>query len=371
MYARSESTVTSKFQDGTDFRPLGQIAPVSDLGWSDTMPGGPDGMKCTVRVSPELVQPQALDAGRIVEVWRGGMVQWEGVLDQPSAADGVWSVTAKGAGTYGDAYRDIWSSWTDINTSLTAATTRSPGPLRWKLTTYSNTNLYLVDQQQSGTESITDRLNLATKPGYYTWHVGRRNLLSIFPVPTTVTRVLFSSSPAARSLAGYYNALYVLYQSAADNATTGAVAVNTLTSATNTASIARHGRSEILWDITGAGTLSGGTALGWAQAAITRYNAASYAGPIPVTHGQYCTTTGVPVDIGCEHAGEVAQLVLADGPYGSEVSAFPPVTFPVGRFEFDETTGSGNVYPFNVLPNDLGALLDSMAIWLPRPPVTG
>jgi hypothetical protein len=29
------------------------------------------------------------------------------------------------------------------------------------------------------------------------------------------------------------------------------------------------------------------------------------------------------------------------------------------------------VYPYNVLPNDLGALLDSMAIWLPKPPVTG
>lgn len=368
MYARSASTVTSKFQDGTDFTPLGRIAPVSGLGWSDTMPGGPDAMACTVQISPGLVQPQALDAGRIVEIWRGGIVQWEGVLDQPNPGDGVWSITAKGAGTYGDQYRDIWTTWTDINTSLTAAVARG---LRWALTTYSNTNLYLVDQQQSGTESITDRLNLATKPGYYTWHVGRRNLLSIFPVPVTPTRVLFSSSPAARTLAGYYNALYVLYQSSADNADTGAAAVNSLTSATNTTSIARHGRQEQLWDITGAGTLSGGTALGWAQAAINRYNAASYAGPIPVTHGQYTTMTGVPVDLGCEHAGEVAQLVLADGPYGPEVTAFPPVTFPVGKIEFDEDSGTGNVYPYNVLPNDLGALLDSMAIWLPRPPVTG
>jgi hypothetical protein len=296
------------------------------------------------------------------------MTQFEGVLDQPVPGDSGWSITAKGAGTYGDAYRDIWTTWTDINTSLTQATGRG---LRWGLSTYSNTNLYLVDQQQSGTETITDRLNLATKPGYYTWHVGRRNLLSIFPVPTTVTRILFSSSPQARTLAGYYNALYVMYQSSADNASTGALAANTLTAATNTASIARHGRQEQLWDITGAGTLSGATALGWAQAAISRYTAASYSGPIPVTDGKYTTTTGVPVDLGCEHAGEVAQLVLADGPFGAEVSAFPPVTFPVGKFEYDETSASGNVYPFNVLPNDLGALLDSMAIWLPKPPVTG
>jgi len=368
VYARSASTVTSKFQDGTDYTPLGAIAPVADLGWDDTMPGGPGTMKCTVRASPSLVQPQALDAGRIVEVWRGGMCQWEGVLDQPTPGDAGWSITARGAGTYGDNFRDIWTTWTDVNTSLTQATGRG---LRWKLTTYSNTNLYLVDQQQSGTETITDRLNLATKPGYYTWHVGRRNLLSIFPVPTAVTRILFASSPQARSLAGYWNALYVLYQSAADNADTGAAAVNSLTSATNAASIARHGRQEQLWDITGAGTLSGATALAWAAAAITRYNAASYAGPVPVTYGAYTDVTGVPVDLGCEHAGEVAQLVLADGPYGPEVSAFPPVTFPVGKFEYDETSESGNVYPYNVLPNDLGALLDSMAIWLPKPPVTG
>ncbi len=368
MYARSASTITTKAPDGTGFRPLGQLGPVSGLGWADTMPGGPEALQCTLQVAPDLQQPQEIDAGRIVEVWRGGMRQYEGILDQPSAGDGVWNITAKGAGTYGDSYRDIYTTWTDINDTLSQAVTRG---LRWKLQTYSNTPLYLVDQQQSGGETITDRLNLATKPGYYTWHVGRRNLLSIFPVPTAVTRVLFASGPAARSLAGYYNALYVLYQSAADNADTGAAAVNSLTSATNAASIAKHGRMEQLWDITGAGTLTGTVAGNWAAAAITRYNAASFAGPIPVNPGQYTTTTGVPVDLGCEHAGEVAWLVLADGPYGSEVSSYPPVTFPVGKFEFDEDSGSGNVYPFNTLPSDLGALLDSMAIWLPKPAVTG
>lgn len=373
MYARSASTVTTKNQDGSGFAVLGQIAPVSGLGWADTMPGGPEDMACTLQISPGLAQPQAIDAGRIVEIWRGGIPQYEGILNKPTpdVDNDTWAITAKGAGTYGDNYRDIWTSWTDINNTLAAATARSPGPLRWQLQTYSNTNLYLVDQQASATESITDRLNLATKPGYYTWHVGRRNLLTIFPVPTTVTRVLFSSSPQARALAGYWNALYVLYQVTADNADSGAAAVNGLQVATNTGSINRHGRQEQLWDITGAGTMTGTAALAWATAAITRYNAASFADPIPITHGQYTTTTGVPVDIGCEHAGEVVQLVLGDGPYGAEISAFPPVTFPVSKLEVDEDTGSGNVSPYNVLPNDLGALLESMAIWLPKPPVTG
>ena len=105
----------------TDFMPLGAIAPISGLGWSDTMPGGPDALKCTVQVSPGLVQPQALDAGRIVEVWRGGIVQWEGILDQPTPATAsgrspprARAPTATSTGTSG-------RRWTDVNTSLTGA----------------------------------------------------------------------------------------------------------------------------------------------------------------------------------------------------------------------------------------------------------
>ncbi len=80
----------------------------------------------------------------------------------------------------------------------------------------------------------------------------------MFPIPTTPTRILMSSSPAARSLADYVNALYGRYQSAADNPDTGALATYALASATSAASIAKHQRTEAVWDLTAAGTLSSG-----------------------------------------------------------------------------------------------------------------
>lgn len=369
MYDRSACTVTTSAPGSNAIYPLGNIGPVTAVGYADTMPGGPDSFQCTLQTSPGLVQPQPIAPGRTLQVWVGGTVQWEGVLDRPTpGTDGTWQITAKGAGTYGDRYIDIYSTWTDVNDHIDQAIARG---LDWHKGTLSNTNLYFVDQQASGSQSITSLLNLLTKPGYYTWHIGRRNALTIFPVPTVPTRVLFSSSPQARALAAFVNALYVLYQSSADNADTGAAAVNSLTVATNAASIARHGRTEQVWDITGAGTLTGSAALAWASAAITRYNALSWAGPIPVQPGAYTTTTGVPVALQTEHAGEVVKLVLGDGPYDAEVAAFPPVTFPVGRFEYDDDSGAAGVSPFNVIQTDLGSLLDSMAIWLPRPPVTG
>ena len=91
MYERSASTVTSKTQAGTDLTPLGQLGTVGGLGWSDTMPGGPTSMQCTVQPWGGLTQPKALDPGRIIEIWRGGIVQFEGVLDMPKVnANGGW-----------------------------------------------------------------------------------------------------------------------------------------------------------------------------------------------------------------------------------------------------------------------------------------
>ena len=77
--------------------------------------------------------------------------------------------------------------------------------------------------------------------------------------------------------------------------------------------------------------------------------------------------TGVPVDLGCEVAGEVVQLQLADGPYGGEVSPAPPVTFPVGRVEYDDGAQTLAVTPFQSVPNDLPSLLSALATTLPTP----
>jgi hypothetical protein len=303
----------------------------------------------------------------ITEVWRGASKVWEGRLSEPNpVGSGGFELTAKGAGTYGDRYRSIWGTWNQ-NDPLDQAIARG---LRWSKPTFASTGLYLSEPQDSLSQSITEFLNLITKPGAYTWHLGPRNRLAIFPVPTAPTRVLMSGSPAARSLADYINVLYGRYQSAADNATTGALATFGLATATNAASVAKHDRNEANWDLAPAGTLSGGTAGALVTSALSQYQAVSWSGPLTVSYGQYLTLSGVPVDLACEKAGEVVLLLLADGPYGGEVSPSPPVTFPVGRVEYDAAAEALAVSPFLTVPGDFSALLDSLTAALPKPAVT-
>jgi hypothetical protein len=365
MYAHNASGIQTRAPDRSDMQPLGLIGTVSGLGWDDTLPGGPDSAQFTLQAQTTS-QPRALDPGRIVEIVRGGSVQWEGILGQPTpTGDSAWQVGAKGAGTYGDAYRDIWSTWNE-NDGVNQAIARG---LRW-INPGIPSGRFLSEQQDSASQTITDFLTLITKPGGYVWHVGRGNVLSVFPVPVTPTRILMATSPQARALAGYINALVARYQVTADNTTTGAPATYGLVTATNAASIAKHQRMEQYWDISQAGVLSSGTALGFAQSALSQYQAASWAGPIPVQYGQYLTMTGVPVDIGCEKAGEVALIMLADGPYGGEVVAAPPVSFVVGKLEYDDTTQAGGITPYLGVPGDLSSLLDALATTLPVPAAT-
>jgi hypothetical protein len=361
--------VTTRNPDRTDMIPLGYVGPVADLTWADTNPGGPETLTCTVQVDAFHRTP-ALSTGRILEVSRGGTVQYEGILQKPVINDnGSWSLTCQGAGQYGDNFRDIWSSWT-VTDALNQAAARSPGPLRWKIPSLSSTGMYLIDPQDSGTLSLTEFLNTITRPGSYTWHIGRHNVISIYPIPTVPTRLLFSTSPQARSLAAFINALYTRYQVTADNADSGAVATYALsTPALNTVSIGKHQRLEQVWDITSAGVMSGATAAGWAAAAMSHYQDASFADAIPVRYGSYTTMTGEPVDLGCEHADQVVQLMIADGPVGAQAGPSNPVIFPVGKFSYSDPDHQGAVTPLQAVAASLSDFLDYLAMWLPKPAV--
>jgi hypothetical protein len=358
-FAYDADLVATRAPDGSNFTPLGTLGHVAGLVRSDTMPGGPDTLSCTLQVPASYRHP-AFDPGRILECWRGASRMYEGILNEPQPGDGGWAITATGAGSYGDRYLSIWNTWNQ-NDAIDQAITRG---LRWNKPSFASTGLYLAEQQDSGSQTITDFLTLITRPGAYTWRVGRRNTLSVFPIPTTVTRVLMLGTPAARSLAGYINSLTGRYQSADDGTNPATFA---LTTATNAASIAKHQRSEAFWDITAAGTISSGTAGGYVTQALSLYQGASWAGPLLARYGQYLTPTGVPVDLGCEQAGEVCLLLLADGPYGGEVSPSPPVTFPVGRVEFDADAETLAISPLQRVANDLPTLLGVLASAIPPP----
>jgi hypothetical protein len=343
-------------QDGSDVRYLGRLGHVGGLAWTDTMPGGNEQLTCTLAVPPDQ-RDKALDPGRTVRAIRGASIQWEGILDEPVPGDKGWTLTARGAGTWGGLYQAEYTSWTAASV-LSRAISRGLGWVQGSVG-----GGYLTEVHDTASMTVTDFLNLYTDPASQVWRVHRTfagNQVDVLPLPSAVTRLLVTTTPAARTLAGYINVLWVRYQATADNATTGAPATFGLTSATLAASIARHGRQEAYWDLSQGGVMTAGAAQALGAQALAKYTAASWAGPFQVGHGQYLTAGGAPVDLGCEKAGEVVRLILADGPYGGEVNPAPPVTFPVGKVEYHDDDGSLTVTPYQVWSADLAGITGVM-----------
>jgi hypothetical protein len=342
--------------DGSGVAWLGRIGHVNGLSWTDTVPGGNEQLQATLQIDPRY-RTTALNPGRLVRAYKGGSVQFEGILDEPVPGSSGFQLTAAGAGTWGGRYQAIYSTWTATDI-LTQAISRG---LRWVLGSIGSG--YLAQQYDSGSQTVQDFLTGYTSPGSATWRVHRTfagNQIDIYPLPATPTRILIATVPAARTLAGYYNAIWIRYQNNAPAAGSNTSPTFAVTSVTNAASIAKHGRQETYWDLSSAGFLTTAAAQAYGNNALAKYQAASWAGPFQVAPGQYRTMGGAPVDLGTEHAGEVARLVLADGPYGGEVNPAPPVQFLVGKYEYHDTDGSAVVTPYQYWASDLSGMIQSL-----------
>lgn len=355
--AGATQLVTSRV-DGTGRYYLGRLGHIPDLKYSDSMPGGADQLTCTLQADPSW-RHESLDPGRRLLAIRGASIAWEGSLTKPVPSDNGWAITGSGSGNWGSSYRANWSTAWTAAAVLDAAISRG---LRWIRGSIA-AGTYLTEIHDSGSLSVTEFLNLITSPGSLTWRVRRTPgglELDVIPIPATPTRLLISNIPAARTIAGgFINSLWVRYQATADSATIPAT--YDLNSADDVYSIAKHDRLEEYWDISTAGVLDPGSSGALAVAALNKYTAASWADSFDVAPGQYLTMGGVPVDLGCENAGEVARLILADGPYGGEIGPAPPVTFPVGRIDYNDATGGAQITPFQSSIADWSTLLSVLA----------
>lgn len=351
------ASVWTQAVDGSDQRYLGQYGHVADLTWSNQLPGGDLAMGCTLQADPRS-QPKALDPGRRVMVGVGASVQWEGIMLQAVPGDGGWTIAADGSGTWGTRYRaDYGATAYTAENILDRAFSRG---LRWSRGTVSGG--LLTNPPDSASQSITDFMNLISRPQSQTWQVSRTASglqVNLINIPTTVTRLLITNTPAVRTLAGYINALFARYEVSAD--TNNVKAAFLEATATQPASIAQHDRTEDYWDLTSSGVMNGTTALNLANGALAKYSAASYGGPFTVSPGQYLTTGGTPVDLATESAGEVVRLILTDGPYGGEFTAAPPITFAVGQVQYHDASETLDVTPFQSWRNDFTSLLGLLA----------
>lgn len=306
---------------------LGEDSTTAGLNYSWTVPGGYDQLSVKL-IRPATYRTDAMNAGRIVEVVRGGSVIWFGKLDEPAHDGSAWNITAHGGGTLGTEWDAIYSTWTNQNDAVNQAISRG---LRWVNPGIPG-SVWLGQQQDSGSLKISDLLNLMTSKAGMTWWVGRDRVLYVGAVPTAATRLLVSTVPAARTLAGDINALALRYQVSRDSATAATYAT---VFATNQPSITAHDRIEEYDDLSSAGQQTAAQAQAVGNAAFAHYVRASYASPFTVTPGQLLTLGGQPSDPGAEQPGMVCRLIVTDAAYGGEVTP-GPVTFPVGQYSWDD-----------------------------------
>jgi hypothetical protein len=348
---------------------LGSVGHVQALKYSWTLPGGADALSCNLMVSAST-RTQATDPGRIVQAYRGGGLIWEGIMNEPVPTTAGWTLSAVGAGNYGTNYVALYTSTWPASEPDQAINNAIGRGLRWNPTSIGTpAGAWYGQAVDSGAQTITDLLNLICTYGGLTWQVAtgpQGNVLSVFALPTTVTDLLLVRQPAPRTLGGDINTIWLRYQVSADNASTGAAATFTTTSATVPASIAAHGTREAYLDISNAGTMSAGAAQAVGNSVLQRYQRASFAGPFTAGPGDIMTTGGQSQDLGLNQAGSVMQLILTDYGYGGEV-VLGPVTFLVGGYEYDDDTLTGTVTPFQYVNLSLSGLLSAASTALPQP----
>ena len=369
MYKRDASQVVTFEPDGTDGRWLGSIGNVSGLQYGYVLPGGCDQMQCQLQTEP-VARVRALEPGRIVGIYRGASRVWDGKLDLPVPSSTGWQVNAHGSGQFGGDYMAYYASSWAIDDVLNQAITNRG--LRWVNPGLNGAASYYLDQpQDSASVSITSFLNTICQPANLAWYVGRGNLVSVFTPPTTPTHLLLTTVPAARTLQGYYDRIWLRYESAADDTSgSGTAATYGVTYTENAAQVAQHGRLEIYADLSSAGVMSAGSAQGTGQDILARYQAASFTDPFNVAPGQLLNLGGSAYDLGIGMPGPmVCQLVIASNSYGGEVAPTPPLYFLIGGYTFYDDTQSAQITPWQYAASDLASMLSNWTT-LHTPPQT-
>lgn len=342
---------------------LGTIGQVTALTYSYVCPGGCDQMTATVMV-PAAYRTQLFNPGWQVKITRGGHQVWDGRMDEPQPSPSGWTLTAEGTGNRGQDFLAIYSStWpaSQPDQSINGAISRG---LPWDNPGVGTpSGAWYGQAVDSGAQTITALLNLICTRGGLTWYVNSQpggqpgDDLSVFPLPTTVNRLLVATTPVGRTLGGDINTIFIKYEVTADNSTTGAAAVYATTSVQNAASVAAHGVIETYIDLSDVGVQTATAAQAVGNAVLSVYQRASYAGPFTVSYGQLLTTGGQPIDLGTDQAGTVCKLILTDFAEGGEVVVTAPPQFITGAYSYDDFAQVATITPYAALDQSLTGLL--------------
>jgi hypothetical protein len=356
---------------------LGAIGHVSGVNYSFSCPGGPDQFTCLFQIPPDY-RTDAMNPGRRVQVWRGASCVWEGKMDEPTPAQAGWTLTAHGIGApEGEDFTAFWTTWNADN-PVNRAISRG---LRWNNPGIGTpSGIYLGQVQDPASMSVTAFLNLLCTGGGLLWQVNPGIastlpaapwVLSVFEFPiqsngnptAPPSRILVSSAPVPRTVVADINTILLRYQATADIAATTTKAAVAATygtiAARNVESITAHGPMEYFLDLSSAGVMSSAAAVAIGNNVLQKYIRASWGGAFTVGPGQLLNAGGYPVDLGCETAGTIMQLMVTDGPYGGEVAA-APLTFLVGEYQFDDDSDTAVITPFQSVRTDMSSLIGAL-----------
>jgi hypothetical protein len=342
---------------------IGTLGQVTALTYGYICPGGCDSMSLTLMV-PAAYRTQLFNPGWQVRITRGGHQVWDGVLDEPVPSAGGWSLTAVGTGNLGTdylaLYTDTWPSG-EPDESVNNAISRG---LPWVNPGIgSPPGMWLGQAVDTGAQTVTALLTLVCTRGGLTWYVNSQpggsfgDDLSVFALPTAPNRLLVCTTPVARTLGGDINTIFIKYETAADNATSGAAATYAITSVQNAQDVAAHKVSETYIDLSDVGVMSQAAAQAVGNNVLQVYQRASFAGPFTASYGQLLTIGGQAIDPGTDQAGTVVQLILTDFGYGGEVTPQFPVTFIVGAYVWDDFAQTATITPYQSLDQSLTGML--------------
>lgn len=392
---------------------LGRVGHVADVNYTFSLPGGPDQLTCTLQTPPDY-RSDATNPGRIVTAHRGGSVVWEGQLTEPQPTPTGWTLTCNGVGTYGTNFGAWWDlnlgpkGWTAVDACVDLAIARG---LRWRNNGIGTPpGIWEGPQQNPGSITVTDYLNLLCTGGSLTWELQPPASassfppgpweLKIYPLPSDISgnpltagasstvqtnvlsggkwkRVdmvttaprrppdlyLINNNPIARTINADINTIIVYYQSGGDTTATStkpAVAATfDTTFADQPSSVAMHGRMEYTVDISNGGTYSRAAAQAVGAAILAKYVRANFSNAFTVQPGQLVNVGGVPVDLGCNWGGYVVSVQGINEAAGGEVG-FAPIGFTIGEYEYDDNTQTATVTPYQAAQTDISSIISML-----------
>jgi hypothetical protein len=357
--------VATTERDGSGLILLGQVAPVSALGWTSQLPGG-DATLTAALTLPVTQRHAALRPGRLVKAWRGGTV-WEGTLAEPTTQSGTWQITANGIGTYGNNFQAAYSAWDGVNGANVPSRIINEAVARGLLWATVPAGIGvgppLLDYQvqfDSASKTLTEALNGLCAAGGLTWEITRLgHKVKFHALPTAPTRLLLAPDPPGRTVAGHYNGLWVKYRTT--------VAAELPSPATreyiNKRQADRWGPLEAYADYTAADPMTAAwpnsRAGGFAAGVLAKTPATSYTNSFAVVPGQVLTLGGVPVDLGCERAGEVYKVIGATQGWGGD-DPNAQIIFVGGGYQWDDSAEAASIAPYNIAGADLSSVMQAM-----------